>query len=210
MGVSIHYRGRLESPDRLPGLLEKLIGIATIMGWQSRVLDEDWSVPAKAVLEHSGMSAGIKGHLGLKGIQLQPPGESEFLDFFFNAKGYLLSPMNVILIQEGVLEPDEAWISIKTQFSTPEMHAMIIGLLKYIKKRHLPSLEVNDEGEYWETGDYRKLENKMKLVQGKIDDLSRELSSKSLGDLAGLSADEIADRIERLIQAEEPKSGTIH
>lgn len=210
MGVSIRYRGRLESPDRLPGLLEKLMGIAAVMGWQCRVLDEDWSVPANAVLEHNGKSAGIRGHLGLKGIQLKSPGESDSLDFFFNAKGYLLCPMNVILIQEGVLEPDEAWIFVKTQFSTPEMHALIIGLLKYIKKRHLPSLEVNDEGEYWDTGDYQKLENKMKLVQGKIDDLSRELSSEWFSDMSGLSADEIADRIERLFHDEESKSGYIH
>jgi hypothetical protein len=210
MGVSIHYRGRLASRDRLPGLLEKLIGIASILGWQYQILDEDWSAPGNAVLEHSEDSSEIKGYLGLKGIQLTPPGVSESLDFFFNAQGYLLSPLSVISIQAGVLEPDEAWISVKTQFLTPEMHVMIIGLLQYIKERHLPSLEVHDEGEYWDTGDYRKLENKMKLVQGKIDDLSRELSSECLGEMAGLSADEIADRIERLFQDEEPKSGYIH
>ncbi len=210
MGVSIHYRGRLESPDRLPELRENLMGIASNMGWEYRLLDEDWSVPANAVLEHNGETAEIGGCLGLKGIQLKPPGESETLDFFFNAKGHLLSPMNVILIQEGVLEPDDAWISVKTQFLTPEMHVMIIGLLKYIREHHLPGLEVDDEGEYWETGDYRKLENKMKLVQEKINYLSRELSSKCLGDMAGLSADEIADRIERLFHGEEVKSGYIH
>lgn len=210
MGVSIHYRGRLESLNRLQGLREKLIGIATNMGWQYRILDEDWGVPANAVLEHSGKSAEIKEYLGLKGIQLKASGESESLDFFFNAKGYLLSPMNVILIQEGVLDPDDAWISVKTQFLTPEVHVMIIGLLKYIKEHHLPNLEVNDEGEYWETGDYPKLENKMKFVQEKVNYLTRELSSKCLGDMAGLSADEIADRIERLFQAGEVKSGYIH
>ncbi|MCU0579358.1 MAG: hypothetical protein MUF69_07405 [Desulfobacterota bacterium] len=187
-----------------------MIGIASILGWQYQILDEDWSAPGNAVLEHSEDSSEIKGYLGLKGIQLTPPGVSESLDFFFNAQGYLLSPLSVISIQAGVLEPDEAWISVKTQFLTPEMHVMIIGLLQYIKERHLPSLEVHDEGEYWDTGDYRKLENKMKLVQGKIDDLSRELSSECLGEMAGLSADEIADRIERLFQDEEPKSGYIH
>lgn len=202
MGVSIHYRGKLDCPDRLPGLCEKLMGIATSMEWEYRVLDEDWSVPANAVLEHNGETAEIKGYLGLKGIQLKPPGESESLDFFFNAKGHLLSPMNVILIQEGVLAADDAWVSLKTQFLGPEMHVMLIGLLKYIKEHHLPGLEVNDEGEYWETGDYLKLENKMRLIQEKIDYLSRELSSKPLGEMAGLSADEIADRIERLFHAD--------
>lgn len=202
MGVSIHYRGRLDSPNRLPGLREKLVGIATSMGWQYRILDEDWSIPANAVLEHCGRSAEITGYLGLKGIQLKPPGESESFDFFFDAKGYLLSPMNIILIQEGVLSPDDAWVSVKTQFLSPEMHVMIIGLLKYIKEHHLPSLEVKDEGEYWDTGDYRILEDKMRVIQEKMDHLSRELSSEYLGDMAGLSADEIADHIERLFHAD--------
>lgn len=210
MGVSIHYRGRLDSPDRLPGLREKLICIATSMGWQCRVLDEDWSVPANAVLEHSGEGAELKGYLGLKGIQLKPPGKSESLDFFFNAKGYLLSPMDVILIQEGVLTPDDAWVSVKTQFLAPEMHVMIIGLLKYIKAHHLPNLEIKDEGEYWDTGDYRVLEDKIRVIQEKMDYLSRELSSEYFGDIAGLSADEIADRIERLFHSEEVKSKYFH
>jgi hypothetical protein len=210
MGVSIHYRGGLENVDQLPELRDKLMGIASSIGWQCRVLDDDWSVPAKAVLEHSGKSAEIKGHLGLKGIQLKPPGECEALDFFFDSKGYLLSPMNVILVQEGALALDDAWISVKTQFLSAEMHVMIIGLLKCIKEHYLPNLEVKDEGEYWETGDYRILEDKMRLIEGEIDYLSRELSSGYLGDMAGRSADEIAARIERLFHAEDVRSKYIN
>lgn len=206
MGVSIHYCGRLDSPDRLPVFCEKLMSIASSMGWQYFVLDEDWSIPANPVLDHSGKTAEIKGHLGLKGIQLRPPGESESLDFFFDSKGYLLSPLNVILIQEGVLSLDHAWISVKTQFLSAEMHVMIIGLLKYIKEHHLPSLEVKDDGNYWETGDYQALEDKMRVIQEKIHYLSRELSSEYSGGMGGLSADEIAARIERLFYAEDVKS----
>ena len=117
------------------------------MGWQYRVLDEDWSVPGNVVLHQSEKIAEIKGHLGLKGIQLKPAGESDF-----------------------------------------------------------PNLEVKDEGEYWETGDYRALEDKMRMIQEKIDYLSRELSSEHFGDITGLSGDEIAARIERLVHAEDVKS----
>jgi hypothetical protein len=210
MGVSIHYRGRLDNTDQLPVFLERLMAIASGIGWQYRVLDEDWSVPANGVLEHGGENAEIRGHLGLKGIQLKPPGESEPLDFFFDSKGYLLSPINVILVQEGVLSLDDAWISVKTQFLSAEKHVTIVGLLKYIKEHHLPNLEVKDEGEYWETGDYRALEDKMGVIQDKIDYLSRELSSGCVGDTAGLSADEIAERIERLFHAEKVKSRCVN
>ena len=46
----------------------------------------------------------------------------------------------------------EAWVSVKTQFDSPDTHIWIIGLLKYLKKRYIANLEVRDEGEYWETG----------------------------------------------------------
>lgn len=193
MGVSIHYCGKLDNTDRLPEFRERLMSIALSFGWQYLV-------------EHNGESAEITGHLGLKGIQLKPLGESEPIDFFFNSKGYLLSPMNVILVQEGVLALDDAWITVKTQFLPPEMHVMIIGLLKYIKEHYLRNLEVQDEGEYWETGDYLALENKMRVIQEKIDYLSHELSSEYFGGMAGLSADEIAERIEQLFCAEDVKS----
>jgi len=206
MGVSIHYRGRLDNPDRLPVFCEKLMSIASSMGWQYRVLDEDWSIPANPVLDHNGEIPEIQGNLGLKGIQLKPPGESESLDFFFNSKGYLLSPLNVILVHEGVLSLDHAWVSLKTQFLSAEMHVMIIGLLKYVKEHHFPNLEVKDEGEYWETGDYRVLEGKMRVIREKINYLSRELSSEYFGGMAGLSADEIAARIEQLFHAEDVNS----
>jgi hypothetical protein len=42
----------------------------------------------------------------------------------------------------------------------------------------------------------------MRVIQEKMDYLSRELSSEYLGDMAGLSADEIADHIERLFHAD--------
>lgn len=199
MGVTIHYRGKLDNTDQLPEFLEKLMSIATGFGWKFLVLDEDWSVPVNAVLKTEGKNPEIKGHLGLKGIQLQPSGGSESLDFFFDSNGYLLSPMNVILILEGHLTVEDAWISVKSQFSSAEMHVMIIGLLKYIKEHHLPNLEVQDEGGYWETGDHRALIEKMRLIQDKIDYLSRELSSEPLDDL---SVDEIAARIEWLFHSE--------
>lgn len=207
MGVSIHYRGRLDNPDQLPEFCEKLKSIASGLNWHYQILDDDWNIPVNAILIHRGKRAEIRGHLGLRGIGLKPSEESESIDFFFDAKGFLLSPMNIILIQEGVLAIDDAWITVKTQFMSAETHAMIIGLLNYIKEHYIPNLEVKDEGEYWETGDYRILEDKMRLIKEKIDYLSHELSSKDLGDL---SLDEIATEIERLFHAEDVTSRYIN
>jgi hypothetical protein len=209
MGVTIHYRGKLDNTDDLPGLCEKLISIANSLGWEYQTLDDDWSFPADAVLEHRGNSVEIKGNLGLKGVQLTPPGESESISFFFDSNGHLLSPISVILVLEGRLALENVWISVKTQFVSADTHVMIVGILKYVKERHIPNLEVHDEGEYWETGDYRLLEAKMEFIREKIDYLTRGLASEDSGK-AGRSEDEIAARIERLFHAANMDSKLIH
>jgi len=40
--------------------------------------------------------------------------------------------MDVVLICEGSLKPEGAWIAVKTQFAGPEIHLWIVGLLKYL------------------------------------------------------------------------------
>jgi hypothetical protein len=206
MGVTMHYRGRLSDVGQVDALCEELADIAKAMGWQSTRLDDDWEQPPDARLRHTPQGACIDGHLGLKGIQIEPTEDSESLPFFFDAQGNLRSPMAVILLLDGTLEPEQAWISVKTQFASAELHVWIIGLLKYLKKRYLHDLEVSDEGQYWETGDIRILREKMAQVGRYIDQLSGDLSSGRLGDMSGLSADQIASRIEQWFR--ETKGGT--
>jgi len=100
------------------------------------------------------------------------------------------------------LKPEEAWVSVKTQFASPEIHVWIVGLLKYLKKRYISDLQVSDEGEYWETGDIRILKEKMDLIGAKLDHISCELSSARLSDVSGLSAEQIASKIEQLLLAD--------
>jgi hypothetical protein len=145
----------------------------------------------------------VQGHLGLKGIQITPHPDSEPLVLFFDRYGYLRSPMTMLMILEGTLQPETAWIPMKTQFAGPDTHVWVIGLLRYLKKRYISNLEVSDESEYWDTGDRRKLEEDMTLLNGKLQHLSATISSGRMGDLTGLSADEIASRIERLFLRDE-------
>lgn len=199
MGVSIHYRGRLDDNALLPLRCDEIEDIAASMGWPTTRLDDDWSIPADATLQAGGR---IDGHLGLKGIQITPQPDSESLDLFFDREGYLRCHMAMIMINEGVLQPETAWIHMKTQFAGPDIHIWVIGLLKYLKKRYISNLEVQDESEYWDTGDRQKLEEKMSLINAKLQSLTDALSSGRLGDLTGLSADEIASRIEQLLRNE--------
>jgi hypothetical protein len=169
------------------------------MGWQSTRLEDDWREPANARLVGSSNGARIDGNLGLKGIRITPGPEGESLSFFFDREGALRSPMNTVLILDGTLKPEQAWISVKTQFLSPEIHIWIIGLLKYLKKRYISNLEVSDEGMYWETSDIDGLRDKMDLIDAKIAYISNELSVSRFGSVTGLTAAQIVLRIERLL-----------
>ena len=197
MGISIHYRGRLDDVSPLPSLRDEVTDIAVTLGWPTAVLDDDWSQPPDAAL-WSGDDNTIDGHLGLKGVQITPHAGSEPLVLFFDREGDLRSPMTMLLILEGTLKRETAWVSLKTQFSCPNTHVWVIDLLKYLKKHYISDLEVSDESNYWDTGNREELEQNMAFLNGKLEQLSSGLSSKRMGDLANLSADEIASRIEQL------------
>jgi len=195
MGMTIHYRGRLDDTKLVSKLCNEVCDIAKTMGWESQTLDDDWTKLPDASLGEGGT---IHGHLGLKGVSISPHPESESLALFFDRDGRLRSPMTMLLILDGSLESEIAWIPIKTQFAGPDTHVWVIGFLKYLKKRYISNLEVSDESQYWDTGDRQELERGMDLINSKIDFISSELSSNRMGGLSDLSADEIALRIEKM------------
>lgn len=200
MGVSLHYRGRLNDTGMLSSLCDEVSDIANSIERPTMTLDDDWAVAPNAAL----CGSVVHGNLGLKGIQLTPHDNSEPLCLFFDREGFLRSPITMLSILDGTLEKKTAWVSMKTQFAGPDTHIWVTGLLKYVKKRYISNLEVSDESGYWDTGDRQKLESDMALLDGKLERLSSAVSAGRLGDLTGLSADEIASRIERMLMDEEP------
>ena len=201
MGVSIHYRGKMADISTIDVLCDELALVADKMGWTCTRLDDDWSKPADATIEVTEKGSHITGHLALKGIAFSIHPKCESLRFFFDAAGNLCDPMSMTLICEGALKPEDVWIAVKTQFAGPETHIWIVGLLKYIQEHYLPGLEVRDEGEFWETGNYETLKEKMNLINNKIDVISGELSRVTGSHLEKLSADELATMIEALLAA---------
>jgi hypothetical protein len=200
MGVTIHYHGQLADVGKLNILCDEIVQIAEKMDWSYNRLDEDWSKPGDVRLEHDERGARIVGHLGLKGISFKPHPKCESVSLFFNSSGKLRDPMGVVLISEGSIKPEDAWIAVKTQFAGPEIHLWIVGLLKYLKEHYIPDLEVRDEGEYWETGDFELLKEKMDFLNEKMDAVSGELSRVTGRHLERLSPQELASMIEALLQ----------
>lgn len=178
MGITIHYRGKLNDIKQIYKIKDELIDIAKSMGWEWDSLDEDWNKPNTAKLIHQKNRAEIKGHLPLKGISFVPHPDSDTVSFYFDGTGKLQTPIGMVLINEGKIEHDGC-VSVKTQFAPPEVHITIVKLLKYLKKKYISNLIVRDEGEYWETGDENILREKIDFLAQKINLLRSEISKLS-------------------------------
>ena len=200
MGVTLHYRGTLDHPDRLPALCDELADVAQAMGWSAVRIDDDYDAPLDARLNHDSDGARIDGNVGLKGIVLTPDDGSESLWFCFDRAGQLRSLLGQVLILDGTLKPEESWAFTKTQFSSPERHVWIVGLLRYVQKHYVSNLEVRDEGDYWETGDLAELHRRMDFINGMIADMTTALSAPRFAALAGQSDEDVVAAIERLAQ----------
>ncbi len=44
MGLSIHYRGRLKTPELISLITDELVDICLSLGWETSLLDEDFSM----------------------------------------------------------------------------------------------------------------------------------------------------------------------
>jgi hypothetical protein len=195
MGITIHYKGRLDNIEEYKTIRDEITEIASVMGWESTTLDDDWSTPPNATLSHNQNGAVIEGNLGLKGVQITPD-KTETIEFLFDNKGTLQSLMSRLFPEP---ETEEPWIAVKTQFATIETHTWIIGLLKYIKKHYISNLQVQDEGEYWETGNINILKEKQTFINKKLNQISDALTSIPIEDSTNMSIDQVAEKIEEIL-----------
>lgn len=200
MGITIHYRGRLSNTNKIGRFVDELTDIAEIMKWPYSLFDDDWAKPVNPQLVLSDGRADIMGNLGLKGISFEPHPECETAWFCFDAEGNLRHPILVILLHKGKLTPEQAWVSTKTHYAPPEVHIILVKLLRYLKKQHLPDLEVRDEAEYWETGDEELLKQKREYLDEKVDLVTQALESAELDDTSGYSPAEMLDLIEHILK----------
>ena len=150
MGLSFHYRGRLNSPDSLPPLIEELTDIAKINNWKYFVFDKQFV---------GNQFTNKPEKVNLYGIGITPPG-CETACFTFASNGKMCSIVSMqINNQLDVMEANPYFydLSVKTQYATVAIHKQLVLLFDYINKKYLADLYFYDEGEFWETRDEAKL-----------------------------------------------------
>ncbi|MDZ7262450.1 MAG: hypothetical protein ONB05_10140 [candidate division KSB1 bacterium] len=160
-------------------------------------------MPFNATLKHEGNVAKIEGHIPLRGIIIQVDPKNESLDLLFDPQGNLSSFMLEILKHDGTLPMDHNWVFVKTQFGTVDSHIAIVKLLRYLKQKYIPDLEVHDEGEYWETGDKERLMGNRAFLFAKMAQFEKALSSIEIeGDF---TPEELIEKIEEALRKMENK-----
>jgi len=202
MGITIHYRGQLKSPSLIDAFCRELQAIANLMEWEYTVLDEDYEKPTDARLTWSENGCEITGHLALKGISLDVHKGCQSVGFFFDLNGILRDPVQMAspLPEETVESIDLPFSSVKTQYAPPGIHITLIKLLRYLEKKYFQTFEVNDEGDYWKTGDEDLLKEKMKFLTHKMDTLAQALDDSWLRAEPGDSDLDILVKIEKVLR----------
>jgi hypothetical protein len=182
MGITIHYKGKIDDVEMTDNLIYEISDICNDMGWDSTIIKKE---------------KNDINHPPIKGIIFTIHKGCEVVGFIFDKNGFLRSPISIQYYDES--DKYQLIVSVKTQFSSPDIHIVLIKLLKYIKTKYISNLEVTDEGEYWETSDMERLKYLFDFLDNKINmfrdilEGNKEIFSKSD------SPELIADKIEKLL-----------
>ncbi len=110
-----------------------------------------------------------------------------------------MDKISLTSVGRGERSPDSVWTSVKTQFAPIDVHITLVKLLQYVKKHYIPNLEVNDDGQYWETGSTKTLQDKRKLINQKMDEIGISLSGITHQQFENKTPAEVADIVEEIL-----------
>lgn len=182
MGLTIHYRGQLKDRKKIYKLRKELVEISKEMEWNFHLIekskDDKDTVPP------------------LYGIIITTAKGCEMLSFIFDDDGNLRHPVALMYFEYD--DKNQLYVSIKTQFASPEDHIVVIKLLKYIKKVYIKDLKVMDEGEYWESSDKERLVYLFNFLKEKIEQLANIIENSD--EVAKVkNTEELIEKLDKLI-----------
>ncbi|MCF6268900.1 MAG: hypothetical protein L3J41_04250 [Melioribacteraceae bacterium] len=192
MGITIHYKGKLNDANLIEPFCNEMEDIAKDMGWKYKLLENDLYKPNSAQI----IDGKIIGHIPLSGITLSIHKETESLSFYFDKNGNIQNIISMFFLSENELNDSSDFI--KTQSAPIQIHISIIKLMKYIKSKYISNLEVTDEGEYWETQNEILLQEKFNYLNDKINEVGNLLSN--IGSNSDDSVESMVDRIETILK----------
>jgi hypothetical protein len=193
MGVTIHYSGKLKTPDQVIPLMEEVEEICHTNHWTFHRINPEGIVPNEdfPYAENPIQYAFEVGMSQLWGISFKPHDECESVALLFDADGVLHSPISLLL------KGTKPFNFTKTQFAGPETHIILIKLLLYLKKKYFKSMKIMDDGGYYPKNDLDTLKKRMGLIDIAINTVDDILSNS---DFSGKSPDEFAEFMRDALQ----------
>jgi hypothetical protein len=90
----------------------------------------------------------------------------------------------------------------KTQFAGPKVHVAVCAILRYVKERYAPDLDVKDDSGYFAEGDYEKLEAQLAYADRITSLTSEAIQAAAASSKGPMTLDAFVDRInEELAEA---------
>ncbi len=199
MGVTIFYRGSLSDLSRVEDFEDRVLDLALELGGEARIWRSAGALtPGPSPDQPSvGARRGENMQRVVRGVTLDLFPGQETTSLLISPEGWLLGLLEIEAAEKGELtEPPLCWV--KTQFGPVEGHVALVEIFAALKREFLPDLEVNDEGEYWETRNLARLRAKFGLVQAAIDGMAEGLERYGLSPEAAEDREILVARVERI------------
>ena len=151
MGLSIYYCGHFKEGASLSEMIGEVRDIAEIYKWKYNIYEVDFPENSFGKKEYNQ---------SIYGISFTPP-DCETVSIAFLSNGKMSSPAYLKFFGKNDTRPEQKYLymlSTKTQFAGIEIHKLIIHLFKYLSRKYLSEFKVTDDGQYWETGDDKLLQ----------------------------------------------------
>ena len=170
MGLSFHYNGSFSAKASLPAMIEEVKDIAEMFQWKYHIYEE--------VFPENSFGKTQYNHK-ISGIGFTPP-ECETVWLCFLSNGKMSSPSNLQFFGNSENKEEQEYLymlSVKTQYAGIEIHKLLIHLLKYLDAKYFQDFTVTDEGQYWETGDEKLLQDTFKRYTYLIDSFAASIEN---------------------------------
>ncbi len=169
MGLSIHYSGSFNPSASLQGMIEEVVEIAKVYHWKYSIFETNFP---QGEFED-------KYDEKIYGVTFSPPScEPVFLTFLSN--GRMSSSAHLEFFGNSSDKKEQQYLymlSTKTQYGGIKTHMLIIHLLKYLSDKYLQTFRLIDEGQYWETGNEKLLEDTFKRYNDLLNSVADALET---------------------------------
>jgi hypothetical protein len=164
MGVSIGYGGIMQDTSRIGELVAEMKDICTANQWEYEIKDDDWTLPDTAEAKTGKGGFTFIGELYVKGIIMSSGEDGFHLYLTFTRRGELTVFENYAL---GNFISMPYYTFCKTR--TVENHVAMVNLLRYIQKKYMPDMVVEDGSGFWDTGDLKELKSVLTIESTLMD-----------------------------------------